>query len=205
MHVALNRIGHRFPDGPWLFQDLSYTFQPGEVYALTGPSGSGKSTLLSLLARLTQPSEGLVEHRDISTLRWVFQNPFGSPRRSALSHVMLPLLGAGSSLADAETRSRDLLVRFDLASRADRMFKDLSGGEAQRLMLARALASRPSLLLVDEPTAQLDRGTAAHANAAIRAAADPQTIVVVATHDEQTRDMCTVHLDLARYQAGEAV
>lgn len=204
MYVALTGVGHRFSGRPWLFRELSYTFHAGDVYAITGPSGSGKSTLLSLVARLSAPSEGVVEHSDVRELRWVFQNPFGSPRRSVLSHVMLPMLAAGSTVSEAESRSREMLVRFDLESHAERMFKDLSGGEAQRLMLARGLASRPGLLLVDEPTAQLDRDTAAQVNAVIRAAADPRTIVLVATHDEQTRDMCSARVDLSRFR-GENV
>lgn len=196
MRVALKGIGHRFGDSPWLFRDLSCDFLPGNVYALTGPSGSGKSTLLSLLAQLERPREGEIEFCQIEKISWVFQNPLGTPRRTTLDHVLLPLLGSGLSVAEAEQKGQELLARFSLAPLANRPFKELSGGEAQRLMLARGLAAQPSLLLIDEPTAQLDRKTAAHVDAVIGATAGPHTIVIVATHDEHTRAACSAHLDL---------
>lgn len=205
MLVALDRVGHRFGrSGDWLFRGISFEFRPGEVYALTGPSGSGKSTLLSLLGGRSRPAEGAVQLIGIGTVSWVFQNPFGSPRRTALDHVVLPIIARGESIASAERQAREYLTRFDLESVSDRKFGELSGGESQRLMLARGLASRPSLLLIDEPTAQLDRRTAERVDAAISAVADPQTIVIVATHDVRTRDACTGHLDLGTQQKGGA-
>lgn len=202
MQVAVEGVGHRFGDAPWLFRDVSVDLRPGSVYALSGPSGSGKSTFLSFLARLEDPLEGRIDFRDVQRISWVFQNPFGVPRRSALDHVMLPLLGGGASLAVAEHEGRELLSRFSLEPLAYRSFRELSGGEAQRLMLARGLAARPSLLLVDEPTAQLDRRTAAQVDAVLGATADEHTIVVVATHDEHTRQACDVILDLSESAFG---
>jgi lipoprotein-releasing system ATP-binding protein len=193
---VLRGVGHRFASGPWLFRGLTHEFLPGNVYALTGPSGSGKSTLLSMLARLDTPLEGTVEFGQLARISWVFQNPFGSPRRSALDHVVLPMLGAGATVTQAEFRGRELLDRFELASVADRPFRELSGGEAQRLMLARGIAPNPELLLVDEPTAQLDRHTAAQVDSVLGSLAVEDTIVVVATHDPHTRDVCSQHLDL---------
>ncbi|MGH1524517.1 ATP-binding cassette domain-containing protein [Leifsonia sp. L25] len=190
-------MGHRFGrSGDWLFRSLTFEFRPGEVYALTGPSGSGKSTLLSLLAGRGRPVEGAIRLTDIGRVSWVFQNPLGSPRRTAIDHVALPILARGESAPAAEKQAHAYLARFGLESIARRRFGDLSGGESQRLMLARGLASRPSLLLIDEPTAQLDRRTAERVDAAIAAVADPHTIVVVATHDARTRDACTGLLDL---------
>ncbi|MGG7507474.1 ATP-binding cassette domain-containing protein [Plantibacter sp. YIM 135249] len=197
MPVNLENVGHRFDHGPWLFRNLSFRFNPGEVYALIGPSGSGKSTLLSLLARLEQPKEGIIHFDGVGRISWVFQNPFGSPRRTTLDHVTLPLLASGISVPEAERQGRELLSRFRLDAVADQTFRALSGGEAQRLMLARGLAAKPGLLLVDEPTAQLDRHTAAVVDEVIGSTSDPNTIVVVATHDPHTRDACTAHLDLS--------
>lgn len=197
MRVALDQVGHRFGrSGDWLFRHLTFEFRPGNVYALTGPSGSGKSTLLALLTGQGRPVEGAIHLTGIEKVSWVFQNPFGSPRRTALDHVVLPIIARGETAASAEEEAREHLARFDLGSVASRRFGELSGGESQRLMLARGLASRPSLLLIDEPTAQLDRRTAERVDAAIGAVADPGTIVVVATHDARTRDACTGHLDL---------
>lgn len=198
--VTLDTVGHRFEGGATLFHELSLTLEPGRVYALTGPSGSGKSTLLSILAGWTNPTDGRV-HRDVrARTAWVFQNPHGVAGRTALDHVVLPVLARGARRAEAETAAHDLLDRFGLAGVAESDFGSLSGGEAQRLMLARGIASRPHLLLVDEPTAQLDRATAASVNDTLAALNSPHTVVVVATHDPSTRDRCSDSIDLERYR-----
>lgn len=201
MHLETDDLGHRFPGRPWLFRHLDARLEPGRVYALTGPSGSGKSTLLSLLAGWSEPTEGSIRRAGISHVGWVFQNPHGTPRRTALDHVTLPLLATGLGPRAAEREATAILERFALSSVAAQEFRRLSGGEAQRLMLARAIAGRPGLLLVDEPTAQLDLPTARRVNDAIARLATDATIVVVATHDEHTRDACTDHVDLVRFEA----
>lgn len=197
MRVVLSGLGHRFPDRPWLFRGVDRTLLPGRVHALTGPSGSGKSTLLAILAGWLAPAEGRIEREDVEHVGWVFQNPHGTPRRTALDHVALPLLAQGLRPRDAEAQAQALLARFGLGEIAYQEFRRLSGGEGQRLMLARGIAARPGLLLVDEPTAQLDQSTAREVNQAIARLASPSTIIVVATHDPETRDSCTDHVDLA--------
>lgn len=198
--VRLESVGHRFEGGEQLFRDISLDLLPGRVYALTGPSGSGKSTLLSILAGWTAPAEGKVQRDPGARTAWVFQNPHGVAARSALDHVVLPLLARGLHRAEAEVAARELLAGFRLSGLADRPFGGLSGGEAQRLMLARGIATDPSLLLVDEPTAQLDRRTADTVNESLAALRSPRTVVVVATHDPSTRDMCTDQIDLAGFR-----
>jgi ABC-type lipoprotein export system ATPase subunit len=138
-----------------------------------------------------------VERVGVQHVGWVLQNPHGVARRTALDHVVLPLLARGRTRRDAETQAEAILDRFALAAVADRQFRALSGGEAQRLMLARAVATAADLLLVDEPTAQLDLTTAATVNAVLAGIAQDDAIVVVATHDPHTRDACTRVLDLA--------
>jgi lipoprotein-releasing system ATP-binding protein len=203
--VTLRGLGHRFSsDDPWLFRHLDHELGRGEVHAVTGPSGSGKSTLLGLIAGWGRPAEGSIIREAEGRVSWVFQNPHGVARRTALDHVMLPLLASGATFHDAEREARDLVARFGLRTAAGRPFMALSGGEAQRLMLARGLASQPALLLVDEPTAQLDPHTADSVNRAIAAAASASTIVVVATHDRRTRDACTHHLDLQDFRVESA-
>lgn len=206
MQVTLQGLGHRFGAGPWLFRGLDAVLVPGHVYALTGPSGSGKSTLLSLLAGWETPAEGTVGRSELGRVGWVFQNPHGVARRTAADHVALPLLATGATGREADRGARILLDRFGLAHVADRPFRSLSGGEAQRLMLARGIAARPGMFLVDEPTAQLDLATAGEVNEALARLATESTIVVVATHDEHTRRACTDHIDLRDHQAarGEA-
>jgi ABC-type nitrate/sulfonate/bicarbonate transport system ATPase subunit len=142
-------LAHWFPGTGTLFSGLDATFDEGALVAVTGPSGSGKSTLLSLLARWEKPREGSVQWEGIASVGWVFQNPHGTARRTALDHVALPLVAQGLGRPEADQRALELLERFDLDAAALRPFAALSGGEGQRLMLARAMAKEPSLLLVD--------------------------------------------------------
>jgi ABC-type lipoprotein export system ATPase subunit len=199
LSMSLDGIGHRFDSQPWLFSNVTAILRPGHAYALTGPSGSGKSTLLSILAGWLNPTEGCISRPNELRIGWIFQNPHGVASRTARDHVSLPLLAQGQSIRAADAMADDLLAQFGLAHLADRSFRQLSGGEAQRLMLARGVAGHPGLLLIDEPTAQLDPQTSLTVSAAISRVATKETIVVVATHDEKTRDACTDRLDLADY------
>lgn len=201
--VVADRLGHSFGDSS-LFQELSFTLTPGEIVGVCGPSGSGKSTLLSILAGWLEPSEGNITFDRISRRGWVFQNPHGVPRRTALDHVVFPLLAKGLTRRLAEPRGREALGRFGLNYVAERRFHELSGGEAQRLMLARAYCTAPELLLVDEPTAQLDRATASTVNSTLSGIADDGVIVVIATHDTETRQACTRVLDLTDHASRRA-
>jgi len=201
MQVDLNGVGHRFGMHPWLFRHLTEHLLPGHIYALTGPSGSGKSTLLSLIAGWEKPAEGSITTTGIQRTNWVFQNPHGVAGRTARDHVAFPLLARGLSGKEADQAAEELLARFHLGDVAGQAFRHLSGGEAQRLMLARGIASDPDLLLVDEPTAQLDLHTSRKVNAALHElTAWQDVIVVIATHDEQTRAACTDAIDLRNYQ-----
>lgn len=197
--VQLQDVGHGFQPNQWLFRGLNVTFTRGMITGISGPSGSGKSTLLSILAGWEKPRKGGVVVAHNATLRWVFQNPFGVPRRSAVDHVALPLLAKGQSRRTATEGARRLLDDFGLAARADSPFAALSGGEAQRLMLARAVAGGPDVILVDEPTAQLDRANAATVNAVLRALAARGAAVVVASHDTDTLRACGSVVNLAHY------
>lgn len=193
-------LSHRFPGGADLFADLSFTIGGGEVVGICGPSGSGKSTLLSILAGWQTPTTGTIHKTGIDRTGWVFQNPHGVPARTALDHVAFPLLAAGLTRADAEQRAREVMARVHLDDVAGRRFRDLSGGEAQRLMLARSVCSAPDLLLVDEPTAQLDLTTAATVNRSLTNIAQEGIIIVIATHDPGTRAACGRIIDLADLQ-----
>ncbi|KFI60948.1 ATP-binding cassette domain-containing protein [Bifidobacterium cuniculi] len=199
MELVVKDLAHRFPGTDLLFEHLSFTVEPGSTVAICGPSGCGKSTLLSLIAGWEKPVAGSVERRGIARTGWVFQNPYGVPARSALDHVVFPLLAKGMTRAQAAPRALEAMALFDLGYAAERSFADLSGGEAQRLMLARAVCSRPDLLLVDEPTAQLDTRTAHSVSHVLGNLAGQGMIVLVATHDADTRDACGRVIDLAQY------
>ena len=192
-------LAHRFPGTDILFEHLDFEISPGQTVALCGPSGCGKSTLLSILAGWVKPWAGQVERDGIHRIGWVFQNPYGVPERTALDHVVFPLLCHGMSRREAIPEALQAMGLFDLEYAADRRFSELSGGEAQRLMLARAVCSHPDVLLVDEPTAQLDTRTAASVSEVLGNLAGQGMIVVVATHDPRARDACDRIIDLADY------
>ncbi|MBW3094183.1 ATP-binding cassette domain-containing protein [Bifidobacterium sp. 64T4] len=202
MHVEMRGLAHRFPGTDVLFENLDYTVEPGVTVAVCGPSGCGKSTLLSILAGWEKPYRGTVIREGVERIGWVFQNPYGVAERTALDHVVFPLLAKGMRRKEAEPEALGAMDLFDLAYAADRRFSDLSGGEAQRLMLARAVCSRPDMLLVDEPTAQLDTRTAHSVSHVLGNLAGQGMIVLVATHDPDTRDACDCVLDLADYAPG---
>ena len=195
--VVGRNVGHRFADGPWLFADVDFTLTPGTLIGICGPSGSGKSTLLSIIAGFKQPTNGTVTRSSICRVRWVFQNPHGVPHRTAIDHVVQPLLAQGQTRSQAEDEALAIMSMVHLRDVCTREFGELSGGESQRLMLARAIASKPDLLLVDEPTAQLDQHTATDIDRTLGDITLQDTIVIVATHDPNTRAACTNVIDLA--------
>lgn len=200
MPLIARSLGHAFPGRPVLFEGLDLDLEAGSLTAVTGPSGSGKSTLLHLLAGWERPRVGEVRRVGIGRIQWVFQNPHGVPRRSALDHVALPLLARGFTRREAERHARSLMGDFALGGVVERPFREMSGGEAQRLMLARGIAADPDLLLVDEPTAQLDAPTADAVTATLGTLAGRGAVVVVATHDQRTRDACQASIDLGDYR-----
>ena len=176
---------------------------PGEVVGLVGPSGSGKSTLLKCLGAVIDPTAGRMalgdeviydngwQVRDLRALRrdkigFVFQAPYLIPFLDATDNVaLLPML-AGVPNAQARARALELLTALDVQHRARAMPAQLSGGEQQRISIARGLVSRPPVILADEPTAPLD---SARALAVIRILNDMarkfETAVIVVTHDEK--------------------
>lgn len=202
MRLSLDGVGHRFEPAPYLFQELQLDANPGDMVALVGPSGSGKSTLLGICAGWIKPTQGRVDRHGIASVSWVPQNPMGVARRSALDHVSLPLITGGISRRQAECTARTLLDRFALGGLENRRFQELSGGEAQRLLLARSLARASDLVLVDEPTAQLDRVNAEAVAAVLGQVINGDRIVVVATHDERVVGRCTKVVDLLTQSVG---
>jgi putative ABC transport system ATP-binding protein/lipoprotein-releasing system ATP-binding protein len=164
----------------------------GDGVALVGPSGSGKSTLLHLLAGLDRPTHGQISWPAIGTrddlrpgrVAVIFQGPSLLPALTVAENVALPLVLDGTSDADARPRAGRALELLGLAELAAKLPEEISGGQAQRVAVARALAGRPSLILADEPTGQLDRTSGALVVDVLLAAADHAgAALVVATHD----------------------
>lgn len=178
--------------------DLS--IDAGDWVAIVGPSGCGKSTLLNLLGAIDTPTAGrvLVKDRDVSSLGdreatrfrllevgFVFQRFYLVPALTALENIELPLAEAGAGKGERRARARDLLAYVGLEARGRHRPAQLSGGEQQRVAIARALANRPSLLLADEPTGELDAQTGGEIIALLSRLNRDGTAVVVVTHDEE--------------------
>lgn len=168
----------------------TFSIADGEMVALVGPSGSGKSTLLQLLGRLLTPGAGKVLGLpDVAEIRWIFQTPTALGRRSALDNVRIGLLG---TLAEPSLTSSAMaaLAQVGLAAHASQTASTLSGGQLQRVQVARALLGAPRLVLADEPTAQLDRHATDSVVAALRIVRAVNSCVVVATHDPVVAAAC---------------
>jgi putative ABC transport system ATP-binding protein/lipoprotein-releasing system ATP-binding protein len=164
----------------------------GARIALVGPSGSGKSTLLHLLAGLDEPTVGSVEWPALGDrprlrpgpIAVVFQGPSLLPPLTVLENVALPAVLDGATDADARNGADAALELLDLGELADKLPEEISGGQAQRVAVARAVAGEPRLILADEPTGQLDRAHgAALVNVLLAAADHIGAALVVATHD----------------------
>lgn len=177
--------------------DVDCDVLPGQTVALVGPSGSGKSTLLNLMAGLDLPTRGTVSWPglgDRSSLRpgpvaVVFQVPSLIPALDVIENVALPLVLAGRTQVDAEEQATRALQQLDLGHLAARLPEELSGGQAQRVAVARALAGTPRLILADEPTGQLDHVAGALVvDALLHAATALGAALVVSTHDPKVAE-----------------
>ncbi len=186
--------------------DVTCSIGSGDRIALMGPSGSGKTTLLHLLAGLDQPTTGTIAWPDIGTVAdlrpgpvaVVFQAPSLLPPLDVVENVALPLLLAGADRRDARTRAVAALARLGLEDLVGQLPEELSGGQAQRVAIARVLAGHPTLILADEPTGQLDhRSGRAVIDALMAAAIHTGAALVVNTHDPAVADQLDVRWSMA--------
>jgi putative ABC transport system ATP-binding protein len=201
--LAVSRV-FPMPAGPvTAVRDVSLRIAAGEHLAISGPSGCGKSTLLHMLGCVDTPSSGTLrfQEQDVATLSdaarsllrlrqigFVFQRFFLLPMLTAWENVELPLSEAGVAKRERYERTRDLLEYVGLARRADHRPAQLSGGEMQRVAVARALANRPRLLLADEPTGELDRATGEQIASLLDRVNTDGTALVLVTHDSTLAD-----------------
>jgi ABC-type lipoprotein export system ATPase subunit len=183
--VVVVRAGRRVVD------DVDVVVAPGRILGVTGPSGSGKSTLLAVLAGLVAPDSGSVAPTDRTARTGIVLQGYGLlPVLTASENVELPLQIQGGAPADIRARAAVALERAGLVDAGDRLAEELSGGQRQRVAVARALVTAPSVLVADEPTAELDADSAAVVLAALRAEADAGAAVVLATHDPEVAALC---------------
>src|SRR5882672_8679086 len=195
--VSFSAVAKRYPAGEEALKQVSFAVEPGELVFITGRSGAGKSTLLKLIPAIERPSSGsvVVNGQNVGALKrsaipylrrnlgLVFQDQKLLYDRSVYDNVMLPLAFSSHAPREAARRARAALDKVGLLAREKASPIQLSGGEQQRLAIARAVVNRPALLIADEPTANLDAESAAKVLEIFVAFQQVGVTVLIATHD----------------------
>ncbi|TNC99672.1 MAG: cell division transport system ATP-binding protein [Gallionellaceae bacterium] len=196
--IQFNQVYKRYPGGHEALKDLSFEITEGEMVYLTGHSGAGKSTLLKLIAAIERPTSGsvLVKGQNIRSIKreaipalrrnigLIFQDHKLLFDRSAFDNVMLPLQIGGFDHRESAKRARAALDKVGLLAREKANPISLSGGEQQRLCIARAIVNRPAILLADEPTGNLDSDYANEIMHIFKSFHQVGVTLVIATHAE---------------------
>ena len=200
--LQLEHISRHFKVGTQIvkaLKDITLNVSPNEYVALMGASGSGKSTLMNILGCLDTPTGGkyVLNGHDVSKLQdnqlaeirnkeigFVFQTFNLLPRYTALDNVALPLVYAGLSKKDREERAKEVLEQVGLSDRMDHKPNELSGGQRQRVAVGRALVNKPSLILADEPTGNLDTKTSHEIMELFEVIYEQGNTIVIVTHEE---------------------
>ena len=198
--LELNNISKTFETSKKLkvIKNLSYNFKKGKIYSLMGPSGSGKSTLLNLISLIDKPSNGLIkfnkhqinydEKEQNDQLRAkkigiVYQQNNLLPDFTSLENIYLASLSINNNKNLAISKAKQLLQKIGLSSRADHYPSQLSGGEAQRIAIARAIINDPEIILADEPTGSLDMKTAKIIFNLLKDQKRSDRLIIFATHN----------------------
>jgi cell division transport system ATP-binding protein len=195
--ISFSQVSKRYPGGFEALRQVTFDIEAGEMVFLSGHSGAGKTTLLKLIAAIDRASSGsvLVNGQNVSALRrravpflrrnlgLVLQDQKLLYDRSVFDNVMLPLVVTGQPLREAARRARAALDKVGLLDREKANPVTLSGGEQQRLCIARAIVNRPGILLADEPTASIDADYAREIMAMFRDFNQVGVTVLIATHD----------------------
>lgn len=196
--ISLKEVGKRYPGGFDALKDISFSIEKGEMVFVTGHSGAGKSTLLKLVAGIERPSSGsvLVSRQDLGRMRrsaipylrrnfgLVFQDHKLLSNRTVFENVFLPLQISAFDPREAPSRVRAALDKVGLLGRENAYPVELSGGEQQRLCIARAIVNRPSILIADEPTGNLDAEYADAIMDMFKSFNQVGVTLLVSTHDE---------------------
>ncbi len=184
--LTATALSHEYDAGTPVLRSVSFEFAGPGILALMGASGSGKTTLLSILGRATQPTGGTFEFTGplaAAKPSWLFQTPNVMMHRSVSDNVALGAMSTGQKWEWARNEAAVVLARYGLEHRVTAKARALSGGETQRMVLARAEMAGSTLLLADEPTGQLDHYNTGLVVDALRKLADAGGTVIVATHD----------------------
>ena len=213
--LRVGSVSHRYGKGTLVLDNIDMFVASGEAVALMGPSGSGKTTLLSIMGLLTRPASGFVavdgsrlpqRGRRLDAARaglfsWVFQTVNVLGQRTVTDNAALGLLARGVPRGQAAEQANTALAAVGLAGRNLADVAELSGGELQRVCIARAMAAVPRFVLADEPTGQLDHATSELVVDALWEARHSDTALVIATHDPTVAQRCDRVIRLVDGQA----
>ncbi len=196
-----------------VLKDFNEVINEGELIALVGPSGAGKSTLMHIAGGLDKPTSGQVlfqgqsiydfKEADLNNYRgnhvgFVFQSHYLLDDFTAKENIMLPFIILGGNKKDAEIKADELLNSVSLSDRANHYPSELSGGEQQRISVARALVNSPKILLADEPTGNLDRVNSDGVIDILSSLSEKGVSVVIVTHDEAIASRCRRRIRLEK-------
>tara|TARA_B100000965_G_scaffold404109_1_gene433971 strand:- start:1228 stop:1905 length:678 start_codon:yes stop_codon:yes gene_type:complete len=194
-----------------VLKKISYKFKKGKIYSLMGPSGSGKSTLLNLLSLIDRPNKGTItiekkivnfndsNKNDIlraKKIGIIYQQDNLLPDFTALENIYLASLAAGNNKKLSIAKAKDLLKKVKLLNRSDHYPSQLSGGEKQRISIARALINNPQIILADEPTGSLDLETAKEIFEILKNQINPNRLIIFATHNRFFADKSDCLLEM---------
>ena len=194
-----------------VLKKISFNFNKGRIYALIGPSGSGKSTLLNLLSLIDRPTSGSIsfekkqvdfnnsKKNDIlraNKIGIIYQQDNILPDFTALENIYLAGLAAGNNKQLSKNKAKNLLKKVGLANRSDHYPSQLSGGEKQRVSIARALINDPQIILADEPTGSLDLETAKGVFEILKKQINPNRLIIFATHNRFFADKSDCLLEI---------
>ena len=192
-----------------VIDNFNFSTDKGDLIALTGPSGAGKSTLLHIIGGLDKPTKGSIIFNDIDiysmkeselniyrgkNMGFVFQFHYLLEDFTALENIMIPMLIHGTGKQEVEKRAEDLIKSVGLYERKNHYPSELSGGEQQRIAVARALSNKPEIILADEPTGNLDKANSLAVLEILKEQADNGVCVIIVTHDEYIASECRKHI-----------
>ena len=211
--IQLSNINKSFDNSKKIkvLKKISFKFQKGKIYSLMGPSGSGKSTLLNLLSLIDRPSSGsiLIENKLINfnnsskndilrakKVGIIYQQDNLLPDFTAIENIYLAGLSAGNSKEISKSKAKNLLKKVGLTKRSDHFPSELSGGEKQRISIARALINDPHIILADEPTGSLDLETAKGIFELLKSQLNSNRLIIFATHNRFFADKSDCLLEM---------
>ena len=194
-----------------VLKKINYSFSKGKVYSLMGPSGSGKSTLLNILSMIDKPSKGslIIDNKEINfsntsindkirskKICIIYQQNNLLPDFTALENVYLPSLALGNNKKKSIEKAKIIIKKIGLSSRENHYPSELSGGEIQRIAIARALINEPNILLADEPTGSLDQSTAKEVFKILKNLKEKNRLIIYATHNRFFANMADCKLEM---------